>query len=202
MSTLSNLLQDADPLRHEPQRNDAARERVRQRVISGAVAERSGRARPSRRRAAALFAFSLGALTLGGMFWWRAATPLLAAVRVEIRLAESAPSPGLIVAKLPKSEALIYLHPETLVGNDDIQQSWVTDNGGGRFGVTVQLSQRAAERMRQGTANHMGRPLAILIDGAVTTAPVVRSPIGESAVVTGSFTRDEAERIVKGIGGR
>ena len=56
--------------------------------------------------------------------------------------------------------------------------------------------------MRQATAEHIGRPVAILIDGTVVMAPIVRSPIGDSAVISGQFTREEAERIAAGIDGR
>ena len=42
--------------------------------------------------------------------------------------------------------------------------------------------------------------MAILIDGQVVMAPVLRTPISASAVVTGNFTKAEAERIVNGIG--
>jgi preprotein translocase subunit SecD len=56
--------------------------------------------------------------------------------------------------------------------------------------------------MRQATATHVGRPVAILIDGAVVMAPVVRSPINDTAVITGHFTQAEAERMAKGIGRR
>jgi preprotein translocase subunit SecD len=33
----------------------------------------------------------------------------------------------------------------------------------------------------------------------VVTAPVLRSPIGTSAVISGDYTKVEAERIVNGI---
>jgi preprotein translocase subunit SecD len=44
--------------------------------------------------------------------------------------------------------------------------------------------------------------MAVLIDGAVVMAPVVRSPITDSAVITGNFTQAEAERIADGIATR
>jgi preprotein translocase subunit SecD len=56
--------------------------------------------------------------------------------------------------------------------------------------------------MRQATATHVGRPVALLIDGDVVSAPVVRSPMSDSAVISGNFTRAEAERIAEGIGRR
>ena len=56
--------------------------------------------------------------------------------------------------------------------------------------------------MRQATAAHIGRPVAILIDGQVVMAPVVCSTIGSSAMSTGNFTRADAARIADGIGMR
>jgi preprotein translocase subunit SecD len=41
--------------------------------------------------------------------------------------------------------------------------------------------------------------MAVLVDGRVVMAPVVRSPISGSAVITGNFTRADAERIAEGI---
>jgi preprotein translocase subunit SecD len=56
--------------------------------------------------------------------------------------------------------------------------------------------------MRAATAGHLGRPVAVSIDGLVVMAPAVRSPIAAHAVVTGDFTREEAERIVRGLAAR
>jgi hypothetical protein len=36
-------------------------------------------------------------------------------------------------------------------------------------------------------------------DGQVVMAPTLRSPIGSSAVITGKFTKAEAERIANGL---
>jgi len=66
----------------------------------------------------------------------------------------------------------------------------------------VELLEAGAQRMRQATAAHIGRPVAILIDGQVVMAPVVRSAMGNSAMITGNFTRAEAARLADGIGMR
>jgi preprotein translocase subunit SecD len=47
--------------------------------------------------------------------------------------------------------------------------------------------------------NHLGRPVAILIDGEVVSVPTVKSPIGAAAVISGDFTRADAERIAQGM---
>ena len=59
-----------------------------------------------------------------------------------------------------------------------------------------------AARMLRATQGHIGRPVAILLDGDVVMAPVVKSPISASAMITGDYSRAEAERIVNGIVGR
>jgi preprotein translocase subunit SecD len=144
----------------------------------------------------------IGTLALGYQVWVRGTTPVLAAVRFEVRLAENQPVPGLVVAQVAQTGRLIYLHPEIVLNNDDIAQSWVSQDGPDRFSVSVQFLQSAAERMRQATTAHLGRPMAILLDGKVVMTPVVRSPITDSAMITGTFTRAEAERIADGIGKR
>jgi preprotein translocase subunit SecD len=127
---------------------------------------------------------------------------LQAAVRFEVRLAETQPVPGLIVARVGNSDRVIYLHPEAIVTNEDIAQSWVTQDDPNRYGVSVQLLPAGAQRMRRATAAHIGRPVAILIDGEVVTAPTVRSAVSDSAWINGDYTQAEAQRIADGIGTR
>jgi preprotein translocase subunit SecD len=56
------------------------------------------------------------------------------------------------------------------VSNEDIAR--VVDDGSG-YGVAVELLPSGAERMRQATEAHVGRPMAVLVDGRVVMAPVV-----------------------------
>lgn len=127
-------------------------------------------------------------------------SPAVAAqVRFEVRLAESEPAPGLQVASVGNSGRLVYVHPETVVINDDIAHASVIDNGSAQFSVGVQFLPGGADRMRRATAAHTGRPVVIMLDGVVVMAPTLRSPIGDAAVISGPFTKAEAERIAAGI---
>ena len=196
-------MQDTDPLRHEVAPLDAARDRVRRTIVGSVPVDGSTKStRPHLTVVAILAAVAIGVVALAFQLGVNGTIPVHAAVRFEVRLAEDRPIPGLIVAQIADSGRGIYLHPEIVVNNDDIAQSWVLQDGSG-YGVGVQFLPSGAERMRQATAGHVGRPLAILIDGAVVLAPVVRSPIiTDSAVVTGNYTRSEAERIADGVGTR
>ncbi len=200
MSTLKQLLQDADPLRYEEAPNlDGVLARARV-----ASTQPSAEVTRSDRRRRTLTLMSASALVALFLVWAVGSgrlpltTTVAAQVRFEVRLAEESPAAGLRVAAVADTGRLVYLHPELVVGNDDIAQTWVVESMP-RFAVGVKLLPGGAGRMHQATASHVGRPVAILLDGVVVMAPTVRSPIDGTAVITGDFTRDEAERIAAGL---
>ena len=200
MKSFRSLLQDADPLRHDPPRREADRERVRQNVVRAASIERSKVPARTRLRllAGAAVIVIVGAGALGYQLGAFGTTRLFAAVRFEVRLAEEKPTPGLVVAQIGDSSRLIYLHPEIVVSNDDIEQAWVFQDPPG-FGVAVTFLPSGAQRMLQATTGHVGRPLAILIDGHVVSVPTLRAPISDSATINGAYSQAEAKRIADGI---
>jgi len=131
---------------------------------------------------------------------WPRSSLAQAAVRFEVRLAEDQPAPGLRAVRVGSSDRTVYVHPEIVVTNDDIERSGViAGNAPARFWIDVRLNAAGAEKMRQATANHLGKPVAILIDGDVVAVPTLKSPIGAAAVISGDFTRADAQRIAAGM---
>ena len=136
-------------------------------------------------------------------YWALGSGALQAAVRFEVRLADTQPGPGLREAQIEGSAKVIYVYDESIVTNDDVAESRVVaGDAPSTFGVEVQLTAIGARKMREATEPHVGKPVAVLIDGRVVMAPVVRAPIGGLALISGRFTQAEAERIVNGIGVR
>jgi SecD-like export protein len=204
MKTVRDILRDADPLRHEPHRLEGERDRLRQAVVT-AASEVTTPSSAWFRTPVALFAtlalIVVGIVVIGSQIWSQGGTTLQAAIGFEVRLAEDRPAAGLREARIAGSDRVVYLHQEIIVANGDIAQSSVVPGDTpSRFGVGVQFNASGAQKMRQATASHVGRPVAILIDGEVVTAPVLRSPISTSAVISGDYTKAEAERIANGIG--
>jgi len=151
----------------------------------------------------ALAAAAVAAVVTGDLYWTRGGFDVIAAVRLDVRLAETNPAADLRPAVVAGSGERIYLHPETVVNNSDIVRAEVIPGSTpSTFGVSVTLTRDGAARMFQATQSHLGRPLAILIDGQVVAAPVVRGAIGASGIISGAFTRAEADRIAAGIIGR
>ena len=207
MSSVRDVLRDADPLRDESLPSDEERARARRTVIAAStVAQPSTSWMRTRSTAALLIAAALIAVStaVGSMMWPGGSTTVkAAAVRFEARFADTSFSPGLREARIAGSTDVVYLHPEVIVTNDDIADSNViAGNAPSRFEVAVTFTAAGAEKMRRATAAHIGQLLAILVDGEVVMAPRLRSAIGASAVITGDYTRAEAERIANGMRSR
>jgi preprotein translocase subunit SecD len=129
--------------------------------------------------------------------------PMLANTRpvaFELRLAETAAGPGFTSATIADGAParLIYLHPNSIVSNANVEFAEVVEQQGQHV-VQFTLDPVGTVRMLEATAAHRGKPLAILIDHRVRAAPVINSQIGQQAVIEAGFTQEEAERIAAGI---
>jgi hypothetical protein len=203
MKTIRELLRDADPLQHEPTWPSGERDFRRQAVLAAASASRARAGVQSRSRIAVFAGVGLlmiVASLLGLRVWSPFVSDLQGAVRFEVRLAEDKPAPGLREAKLSGSDGSVYLHKEVIVDNSDIASARVVQGDGpSHYEVEVKFNASGAEKMRRATAGNIGKIAAILLDGRVVMAPVIRSAIGDSMRLT-YFTKAQAERIVNGIG--
>lgn len=199
MTTVEDLLREADPVGHEAPPSREVRERLRRTIVG--LAAHPPATRPARRQALVVAIVLLAAAVAAAyQVWPRSGGALLAAVRFEVRLAESEPTTGLRRATIAGSDRAVYLHDEILVSNGDVAESRVEPARDlERFAVHIGLNRAAADRMRKATSGHIGRPVAIFIDGEVVSAPIVRSVIGDEAIVGGNYTRAEADRIAVGI---
>lgn len=201
MKTLAEILRDADPLAYEPPRSLQERRARRQMILDAAHVGDHAAHRPF--ALAAIAALAILGIVLSIFHWSRTAVDVIAAVRFEVRLAEENPTPGLREAVIVGTGRKIYLHPEPVVVNSDIAHAeLVLGDSASTFGVSLTFNADAVARIRRATQSHLGRPIAILIDGEVASAPVVKSPISTSALLTGDYKRADAERIVSGIVGR
>jgi hypothetical protein len=201
MKTVSDLLRDADPVPKEPARSDRDRSLAREAILRAPAAPAARRKRPL--AMATVLALVLIGLVAGSRYWPGAAPDPIAAVRFEIRLAETSPAAGLSEATVAGSSQTVYLHREVIVTNGDIARAEVVPGEQpSTFSVSVVFKPEGARKMLRATTEHLGQRLAILIDGEVVAAPVVKSPISKSAGLSGTFTKPEADRIAAGVIGR
>jgi len=121
-------------------------------------------------------------------------------VKFELRLAEKMPADGLDEATIENSNEKIYLHKEAIVTSEDLIDARVASGLSNRyFEIHITFNSQGAEKMAKATRENIGKQIAVLINGKVVSAPVVRDAISEKAVISGAFTKEEAERIAAGI---
>jgi hypothetical protein len=69
--------------------------------------------------------------------------------------------------------------------------------------IAVRLTEAASRKFTEDTANHLGQQLAIVWNGRVIGAPVVRSPIqGPNLGVSGMFGDDETQALIDALNHR
>jgi preprotein translocase subunit SecD len=73
-----------------------------------------------------------------------------------------------------------------------LQDAYPSRDETGMPAVSFVLKSEGARIFRDYTAKHIGTRLAIVLDGKVQSAPVIRSQIGSRGQITGQFTYQEA----------
>ena len=69
--------------------------------------------------------------------------------------------------------------------------------------IAITFTERGAKRFAKVTRDHVGQRLAIVIDGKVYSAPKVMTEIpGGKAVISGSFTEEEAAQLAARLNGQ
>ncbi len=88
--------------------------------------------------------------------------------------------------------------PTELTGQYLKNASMEFDQTSGTPYISLQFDDKGAELFEQLTAENIGKPLAIFLDGLPISTPTVRDKIsGGSAQITGRFTLDEARTLAR-----
>ncbi len=111
------------------------------------------------------------------------------------RLAESERAEELIEAAAPNDGPTLFLHAENVLTGKDVTSVTFERNDHGEVDVTIQIESAAAKRLAAVTKANMGKRLAILLDGKVITAPIIRAEISSQAQMTGRFSNEELLQI-------
>jgi preprotein translocase subunit SecD len=99
------------------------------------------------------------------------------------------------VANGPLPDGLADVAP-LLDGGDVAGVSTSSDDVTGSPVLELTLTESAARAFDDFGAAHLGEQVAIVVDGAIITAPVLNAPRFEGQIsITGDFTTDEAARL-------
>jgi len=120
-------------------------------------------------------------------------------VTLEFRLAEMFPGNGLTEMTVEESGRKVYVRDEIVLSNEDVASASVRQRQG-RPAIEIVFNETGKEKLAEATALNLNMPLAILVNGRVLSAAIVRETyVGGSLTITGNFTQEEATRIAEGI---
>jgi preprotein translocase subunit SecD len=118
---------------------------------------------------------------------------------IAFRLAEPERADGLTEAVVPNDGPTVFLHSENVLTDRDVTSVTFGRDENGRVDVTLQIEAAAAKRLAAATKAHLGKRIAILLDGRVITAPIIRSEISDQARITGRFSNAELIRMFSAL---
>lgn len=121
--------------------------------------------------------------------------------KVEFRRAEREPAEGLAEATVAGTDQKIYLHQQADLTDADIAEARVVDEQN-RPAVEIVFTKDGQAKAAKVSGEHLDKPLAIVVDGKVLAAPVVRSKFSERIIMTGRFTKEEVQTLVKSVRGQ
>ena len=88
------------------------------------------------------------------------------------------------------------LKPTDLTGADLQSAQVVFDSKSGKPSVSIQFTQAGGDKFAKLTKENVGKPIAIVLDNAVISMPIVQQEIsGDSAQITGNFTVEAAKNL-------
>jgi hypothetical protein len=100
-------------------------------------------------------------------------------VSLELRLAESAPGPGLVPAMMYGQPDTLYLHPQPRLSADHIARVEAAKTMGEKgLVLAVWFTRAGARQLADMTGKHIGDTLAVLINSVVVSAPVIQETMG------------------------
>jgi preprotein translocase subunit SecD len=86
--------------------------------------------------------------------------------------------------------------PTDLTGADLKSAGTVFDQNTGKPSVSIEFTEEGSKKFEQLTTDNIGKPVAIILDGEIVSAPLVNEKIvGGVAQISGSFTLDEAKQL-------
>lgn len=127
-------------------------------------------------------------------------------VKLEFRPGAMSPGPGLTETNAPGSKEPVYLSAQVVISNADVESARPVSglkSAGDSYQIEIEFTPSGKAKFADITARCMMKPIGIFVENTLICAPVIRERItGGRAIISGRFTREEAERIAKGITGR
>ncbi len=106
---------------------------------------------------------------------------------------------GLVVLTGPgqgQGEIVHYLlEAEPIVSSRDLESARVGVDASNKPAIRFHLDRAGAEKFGDFTGRHIGRQVAIVLNGEVETVPTIQGKVGADGLIQGRFTAQEADEL-------
>ena len=82
---------------------------------------------------------------------------------------------------------------DTVMTGDILQNALASQDEFNQWQIQFNLTGDGSSQFFEYTRSHIGQSLVIVLDGRVLSAPVINAAISDSGVITGQFSREEAD---------
>ncbi|MEA2115734.1 MAG: hypothetical protein U9P36_10200 [Thermodesulfobacteriota bacterium] len=120
-------------------------------------------------------------------------------VTLEFRPGSQSLVEGMTEMTVVGTDQKVYISQDVAVSNNDIASAEVME-GFVSPQILIVFTGAGAEKFTRATESNIGKPLGIVIDGQLFSAPIVREMISTPRmIISGRFTQVDALRIVNEI---
>jgi len=120
----------------------------------------------------------------------------------EFRISEDLPAPGLRRAIFHDSlgDRRLYLRPDAVLYGLDIEKVMSEKADDERYSLHLTLTAAGAKVLGDATEGSVGKRLAIIVDGEIIAAPVIRQAIrARRCTISGIHGAEKAENLARRI---
>ena len=111
----------------------------------------------------------------------------------EVKLSGRVPPGRKLLESYSNSDQHFVVQRRVMVSGEMLTDARSSFDQNGRQSVSFSLTPEGGKRFGRVTANNIGRPFAIILDGKVVSAPVIQAQIFSSGQITGQFCVTETK---------
>jgi preprotein translocase subunit SecD len=120
--------------------------------------------------------------------------------KIEFRPASFEPQTGATEMIIEASQQKVYVLESILLSTPDIAEAAATFDAQGMPSVGLKLTPTGKQKLTDATVRYMDKPIAVIVNGKLLTAPVVREKItGGMMIITGFLSAQQTKDVADGL---
>jgi preprotein translocase subunit SecD len=95
----------------------------------------------------------------------------------------------------------LFLSPTIILDASSVERAYATvEDDPTRASITIELTAKGASDFAAYTRKNVGERIAMIVNGTIVTAPIIRDAIfGGSVAISGDFTFERAQELARSI---